>query len=97
MKIYMHLSCILQKKADAEKGPFEHPTRVCKFVKILTNVTLVMAATTSRRIASLRVSIVRGFLLYAHPFSKPHKKKSGGIRQGDLGSHIFLEVTWSTK
>jgi hypothetical protein len=45
---------------------------------------------TSRRIASLRASIVRGLLLYAQPFSKSHKKKSGGVKSGDLGGHRFF-------
>jgi hypothetical protein len=63
---------------------------------IWCNVTSVMAA-TPRRIASLRASIVRGLLLYTRPFSKPHKKKSGGVRSGDLGGHRFFEINWSPK
>jgi hypothetical protein len=54
-------------------------------------------AATSRRIASLRASIVRDLLLYTQPFSKSYRKKSGGVKSGDLGGHIFLEINLSPK
>jgi hypothetical protein len=60
------------------------------------NVTSVTAA-TSHLIASLVASIVRGLLLYIRRFSKPHEKKSYGIRSGDFGGHRFFEINRSPK
>jgi hypothetical protein len=64
--------------------------RVCKLAKTSCNVTSVTAA-TSIHIASSRASIVRGLLLYTRSFNEPHKKKSGGVRSGDLGDHRCIE------
>lgn len=89
-----HISYLAKQglpNTDAENGALKHPSAfVCKFAKSLTMVA------TSCHIESLRASIVQGFLLQAHPFSKPHKMKSGGVKSGDLG-HRFLEITWTTK
>jgi hypothetical protein len=65
--------------------------RVCKLAKTSGKVTSVMAA-NSRRIASLRASIVRGLLLYTRRFSRPHKKKSGGVILVTLAAINFSKL-----
>ena len=42
------------------------------------------------RIASLSCSIVRGVFLYTLPFNRPQRRKSAGVRSGDLGGQRFL-------
>jgi len=48
-------------------------------------------------LASLSCSIVRGVFLYTLPFNRPQRKKSAGIRSGDLGGQKFFEIILSLK
>jgi hypothetical protein len=41
--------------------------------------------------------IVRGLLTYTFPFNTPHRKKSGGVRSGDLGDDKSFEIIRSPK
>jgi hypothetical protein len=41
-------------------------------------------AAVCRRISSLRSSMVRGLFVYTFPFSRSHRKKSGGVTSGHL-------------
>jgi len=40
---------------------------------------------------------VRGVFLYTLPFNRPQRKKSAGIRSGDLGGQMFFEIILSLK
>jgi hypothetical protein len=103
MKIDMYLPFMLQNKVCLERKlkmalpPSKHfLMEVCRLAETYGNVASVMAA-TSHRIEPLRASIVRGLLFYTRPFSKPQKKKSGGVRSGDLVGHRFFEINLSPK
>jgi len=56
-----------------------------------------LTAWISWRIASLSCSIVRGLFLYTLPFNRPQRKKSAGVRSGDLGGQSFFEIIVSLK
>jgi len=45
----------------------------------------------------LSCSIVRGVFLYTLPFNRPQRKKSVGVRSGDLGGQRFFEIILSFK
>jgi len=47
--------------------------------------------------ASLSYSIVRGVFLYILPFNRLQRKKSAGVRSGDLAGQRFFEITLSLK
>jgi hypothetical protein len=70
--------------------------KACILAKTSENVTSVMEA-TSRRFSLLSASDFLGLLLHTRPFSKPLKKKSGGVRSGDLGGHRFFDIIRPTK
>jgi len=56
-----------------------------------------LTAWISWRIASLSCSIVWGVFLYTLPFNRPQRKKSAGVRSGDLGGQRFFEIILSLK
>jgi len=62
------------------------------FTKVLTLMVWI-----SWRIASLSCSIVCGVFLYTLPFNRPQRKKSVGVRSGDLGGQRFFEIILSLK
>ena len=63
------------------------------FLKLST-----LTAWISWRKASLRCSIVRDVLLYTLPSDSPQRKKSAGVRSGDLGDQsFFFEIILSWK
>ena len=49
-----------------------------------------LTAWISWRITSLSCSIVRGVFLYTLTFNRPQRKKSAGVRSGDLGGQRFF-------
>ena len=49
-----------------------------------------LTAWISWRIASLSCSIVRAVFLYTLPVNRPQRKKSAGVRSGDLAGQRFL-------
>jgi hypothetical protein len=49
-----------------------------------------LMASISWRIASLSCSILRGVFLYTLFFNRPQRKKSAGVRSGDLGGQRFF-------
>jgi len=56
-----------------------------------------LTAWISWRIASLSCWIVRGVFWYTLPFNRPQRKKSAGVRSGDLGGQRFFEIILSLK
>ena len=40
---------------------------------------------------------MRGVFLYTLPFNRPQRKKSAGVRSGDLGGQSFFEIILSLK
>ena len=70
--------------------------RFFKFWNTLPKVSTLMAW-MSLRISSLSCSIVRGVFLYTLPFNRPQRKKSAGVRSGDLGGQKFFEIILSWK
>ena len=40
---------------------------------------------------------MRGVFLYTLSFNRPQRKKSAGVRSGDLGGQRFLEIILSLK
>jgi len=40
---------------------------------------------------------VRGVFLYTLPFNSPQRKKSAGVRSGDLGGQKIFEIILSLK
>jgi len=72
-------------------------TSFCKFWNAFPKVS-TLTAWISWRIASLSCSIVRGVFLYTLPFNRPQRKKSAGVRSGDLGGQrFFFEIILSLK
>jgi len=70
--------------------------RFSKFWNTFPKVS-TLTAWISWRIASLSCSIVRGVFLYTLPFNRPQRKKSAGVRSGDLGGQRFFEIILSLK
>ena len=70
--------------------------RFYKFWNTFPKVS-TLTAWISWRIASLSCSIVRGVFLYTVPFNGPQRKKSAGVRSGDLGGQRFFEIILSWK
>ena len=67
-----------------------------KFLNTFSKV-LTLTAWISWRIASLSCSIVRGVFLYTLPLNSPQRKKSAGVRSGDLDGQRFFEIILSWK
>ena len=63
--------------------------RFSKFWNTFRKVS-TLTAWISWCIASLCCSIVRGVFLYTLPFNRPLRKKTAGVRSGDLGGQRFF-------
>jgi len=68
-------------------SPFTSKHTLMLFSEFWNNFTKVLKLTVwiSWRIASLSCSIVRGVFLYTLLFNRPQRKKSVGVRSGNLG------------
>jgi len=80
-------------------SPFTSKHNWMRFSKFWNTFAKVskLTAWISWRIASLSFSIVRGVFLYTLPFNRPQRKKSAGVRSGDLGGQMFFEIILSLK
>ena len=70
--------------------------RFSKFRNTVPKV-LKMTSSVSWRIASLGCLMVRGVFLYTLLFNRPERKKSTGVRSGDLGGQKFFDIILSLK
>jgi hypothetical protein len=61
-------------------------TRRCIFPKVGAR-TWGDTACISRWMFSRKSSSVRGLFMYTRPLRWPHRKKSGGVKSGELGGH----------
>ena len=79
-------------------SPFtsKHTLSFSRFLNTFHKVS-TLRAWISWRIASLSCSIVRGVFLYTLPLNRPQRKKSVGVRSGDLGGQMFFEIILSLK
>ena len=80
-------------------SPFTSKHTWMRFFKFWNTFPKVSTLTAwiSWRIASLSCSIVLGVFLCTLPFNRPQRKKSAGVRSGDLGGQRFLEIILSWK
>ena len=78
---------------------FTHKHTWMRFSEVWNTFPTVSTLTAwiSWRIVSLSCSIVRGVFLYTLPFNRPQRKKSAGVRSGDLGGKKFFEIILSWK
>jgi len=80
-------------------SPFTSKHNWMRFSKFWNTFTKVskLTAWISWRVASLSCSNVRGVFLFTLPFNGPQRKKSSGVRSGDLGGQKLFEIILSLR